>query len=428
MTNNTNNTQNKPSVNVPKTHKTTEQIQDRLIRARIDMLMTTPFFGNLATRLRMVDATDWCPTAAVDGRYFYFNRDFVDALNDTEIIWLLGHEIMHCVYDHMDPVRRGNRIPLLWNVANDYVINWELEVAKLGKRIRKEIIEVCFDSKYADQTSEEVYDQLYDELESQGRIQKTSFDMHLERGDGSDSGDDSEPTDAEPTAQGPAKFSPGTQDQIQQEFQGAVIQAAKAAGNSGTPAGVRRMLKDLLEPELDWRGMLMREIRSQIRSDYTWMRPSRKGEQTGVILPGMDVENTCDVAIAIDTSGSISESDLLEFLSEVQGIMDQFQGYRLVLWCFDTEVHNFKVFSPENGHELLEYEPAGGGGTLFECNWRFMQDNDITPSQFVMFTDMYPGAGWGDADYCDTLFIAHNTDRVAPHGTTVKFSRAATGK
>lgn len=424
MTDNTQNNKTQPFRVVPTT-KTSEQVQDRLIRARIDMLMTTPFFGNLATRLQMVDATEWCPTAAVDGRYFYFNRDFVDMLNDAEIVWLLGHEIMHCVYDHLDPIRRGNRIPMLWNVANDHVINWELEVAKLGKRIRKEIIEVCFDAKYADQTSEEVYDQLVQELEQQGRLHTVNLDVHLERGDA-----DGEPTpgDSEPTESGPARFSPGTQDQIRQDFQSATIQAAQAAGAGRTPAGVRRMLKDLLEPELDWRGMLAREIRSQIRSDYTWMRPSRKGEQSGVILPGMDVENTCDVVIAIDTSGSISELDLLEFLSEVQGIMDQFTGYRLVLWCFDTEVHNVKVFTPENGYELLEYEPAGGGGTLFECNWRFMQDNDITPAQLVMFTDMYPGAGWGDADYCDTLFIAHNTDRVAPHGTTVKFSRAATGR
>lgn len=419
MSQSTNNTQTKPSVNVPKTQKTSAQIKDRLIRARVDMLMTTPFFGNLATRLRMVDATDWCPTAAVDGKYFYFNRDFVDALNDTEIIWLLGHEIMHCVYDHMDPIRRGKRIPLLWNVANDYVINWELEHSRLGKRIRTEIIEVCFDPQYADQTSEEVYDQLYSELKRQGRMQNTSFDMHLER-----DADDSSADGAEPSASGPARFSAGQADQVQQEFQGAVIQAAKAASNAGIPAGVRRMLKDLLEPELDWRSMLARQIRSQIRSDYTWMRPSRKGEQTGVILPGMDLDTTCDVAVAIDTSGSITQADLLEFLSEVQGIMNQFTDFRLLLWCFDTSVHNFQVFTPHNVADLAEYEPAGGGGTLFECNWRYLQDNDITPSQLVMFTDMHPAAGWGDADYCDTLFIAHNTDRQAPHGTTVKFTRS----
>jgi len=425
MTDNTNNTNAKPSVNVPKTTKTAEQIADRLIRARIEMLMTTPFFGNLATRLQMVDASDWLPTAATDAKFFYFNRDFVDALTDAEIIWLLGHEIMHCVYDHMDPVRRGNRIPLLWNVANDYVINWELEQAKLGRRIRKEIIEVCFDKQYADQTSEEVYDRLYEELEAQGKIQQVTFDMHLERGAGTgDAADSDSDQPGEPGQNGPAKYTDAQQAENQLDFQNAVIQAAQAAGAGNTPAGVRRMLRELLEPELDWRTLLARQIRSQVRSDYTWMRPSRKGSQSDVILPGANTENTCDVAVALDTSGSITSQDLLEFLSEVAGIMNQFTEFRLKLWCFDTAVHNVQEFTEHNIDELSEYKLQGGGGTLFECNWRYMQDNDFTPKQFVMFTDMYPGAGWGDADYTDTLFIAHQSDRVAPHGITVKFQRS----
>jgi len=138
----------KPAINVPDTTKTSAEIEDILIKARVDMLMNAPFFGNLATRLVLVDATDWCPTAATDGKHFYYNRHFTAALTEDECIWLMGHEILHCVYDHMDPTRRGDRIHQLWNVANDYVINLELELAKLGRRIRKEIIEVCFDHKY----------------------------------------------------------------------------------------------------------------------------------------------------------------------------------------------------------------------------------------------------------------------------------------
>ena len=55
-----------------------DKIVEKITRARISMLLQAPFFGNLATRLILVDATDWCPTAATDGRYFYYNRDFIE--------------------------------------------------------------------------------------------------------------------------------------------------------------------------------------------------------------------------------------------------------------------------------------------------------------------------------------------------------------
>ena len=73
----------KLSKEIPITTLTTEEIEDRLIKARIEMLISAPFFGNLATRLRFKDATEWCPTAATDGKYFYYNRNFIAALSDV---------------------------------------------------------------------------------------------------------------------------------------------------------------------------------------------------------------------------------------------------------------------------------------------------------------------------------------------------------
>ena len=209
--------------------KTSAEIEDILIKARVDMLMNAPFFGNLATRLVLVDATDWCPTAATDGKHFYYNRHFTAALNEEECIWLMGHEILHCVYDHMDPNRRGDRIHQLWNVANDYVINLELELAKLGRRIRKEIIEVCFDHKYRDMMSEDVYDELYKEADEQGRIKQVSFDMHMEHEEGDDdgSGGVGQEANVEDGTKGPVPMTADEKEKIKQEFKSATIQAAK---------------------------------------------------------------------------------------------------------------------------------------------------------------------------------------------------------
>ena len=83
--------------------------EDRLITARVQLLLNNGFFGNLATRLQLQDASSWCPTAATDGRYFFYNKEFIDMLDDDELIFLMGHEVLHNVYDHMG--RRGTRDP-----------------------------------------------------------------------------------------------------------------------------------------------------------------------------------------------------------------------------------------------------------------------------------------------------------------------------
>ena len=52
----------------------------------------------------------------------------------------------------------------------------------------------------------------------------------------------------------------------------------------------------------------------------------------------------------------------------------------------------------------------------------FMKENDIEPKQFILFTDGYPCGGWGDAQYCDTVFLIHgNQNTVAPFGITVHY-------
>ncbi len=95
----------------------------KIKKARTALLFKQPFFGNLTMYLKLVDATDsgWCPTAAVDGRNIYYNRDFLCDLADEEIQFVLAHEVMHVVFDHLG--RRSHRDPQWWNMASDYVIN-----------------------------------------------------------------------------------------------------------------------------------------------------------------------------------------------------------------------------------------------------------------------------------------------------------------
>lgn len=405
---------------IPDTTKTPAQIEDLLIRARVNMLIQAPFFGNLATRLILKDATEWCPTAATDGRYFYFNRHFVAALSDREVVFLMGHEVLHCVYYHMDPDRRGDRIPELWNIANDQVINLELVEAGIGDRIT--LVDICCDPKYRGMLSEEIYDDLYQEMDQQGRIRHVSFDMHLEGG--GQPGEDQDNGENDGT-KGPVRYTDAEREQIRQDMINATIQAAKSSGAGNMPGGVKRMLDKLLNPKINWRELLAQQIQSVVKANFTWMRPSRKSQDSGFYLPGMDREQTVDVAIGIDTSGSISIDMLRDMLSEVQGIMNQYTDYKVHIWCFDTQVHNPQIFTSDLNSDITEYEPAGFGGTDFEVNWEFMKDQGIQPKKFIMFTDGEPWRSWGDPDYADTIFIIHgNRDKIAPFGLTVHYETA----
>lgn len=427
----------KTTVEIPETTLTSVEIEDRLIKARIEMLISAPFFGNLATRLRFKDATEWCPTLATDGKYFYYNRHFVAAMSDKEIIFGVGHEVLHCVYDHFDAERRGNRHPMLWNIANDYVINADLIDANIGEQIK--LVQICYDWKYRGKVSEEIYDELFEQYKDESGGANVpdgmdSFDVHLDRAEGDDADasgigegeDGKEGGDKD----GPAQYTQEEKDAIKQEFQNAVMQSAKAAGAGNLPGGVKRLLDALLNPKLDWRELLAMQIQSTIKSDYTYQTPSRKGIDQGFWLPGMEREQTIDIALAIDTSGSMTDAMLIDILSETKGVMDQYTDFKIHLFCFDTEVHNPQVFTQHNMEEFLEYEPGGGGGTDFECCWNYFKENGIEPKKFVMFTDGYPWDSWGDPDYCDTLFIVHGGGYgghtpEAPFGTTVPYEEAA---
>jgi predicted metal-dependent peptidase len=379
-----------------------DAVLEQLTRARISLLLQQPFWGTLATRLILKDATDdtWCKTAATDGRYFYYNCDFIKKLTKAETIFLVAHEVEHCVYDHMS--RRGSRKPKMWNAAADFVINWELSENNIGKMPDPKTsgVQACFDAKYAGMFAEEVYENLLNDPDAV----YPEFDVHLEPGDGN----------GEPMTEEERRA-------LSDEIRAAIMQAAKAAGAGHIPGGVQRMLKDLTDPQMDWREILNMKLQSMIKNDYTWSRCSKKAQSNGYYLPGTKEDVRIEAAVSIDCSGSMSNEMLRDLLSEVKGIMSQFTDFKLRLWCFDTSVYNEIELTPDTLDEIDNYEIKGGGGTDFVCNWNYMKENSIEPERFIMMTDGYPYGSWGDENYCDTLFLIHgDTHRklVAPFGMT----------
>lgn len=388
------------------------KVEEKLVVARVGLLMQQPFWGNLATRLQLVDATHIIPTAATDGKKFYYNQNFVRKLTVRETQFLFGHEVGHCVLDHFS--RKGNRDPQLWNIAGDYVINGMLVEGKVGDPIT--VVKPLLDARYRDMFTEEVYDNIYQQADKIDISSLLTLDEHLEEGEdgeGQGSGEGNSDGNGQPL-KGKPKISKEDAKKIRDEFREAVLSAAKAAGAGNVPGMVKRMIKEFTEPKITWRELLQQQIQSLIKSDFAWSRPNKKTWGSGVWLPGAKPEETVDVCIAIDTSGSIGEAMLKDFLGEVQGIMDQYQDFKIRVWSFDTDIYNDQTFDEGNRYDLLEYVPAGGGGTDFMANWTYMREEDIQPKKFIMFTDGYPFGAWGDPDYCDTVFIIHGNDKIEP--------------
>lgn len=392
------------------------KILDKLVTARVGLLLRHPFFGNLATRMKLIEASDWCSTLATDGRNFYYNAGFVDKLNPKECEFGFAHEVLHNVFDHMG--RREGRDPQLSNIAADFAVNQILKDEKIGSVPK--FIQIFQQDKYRGKSYEEIYSDLYDNAKKINISELGELlDEHLDGegdSDGDDEGDDQNGKGKRP------KLTPEERKAIRDEIKEAMVAAAQSAGAGKVPAGVARLIKDFTEPKMDWRQLLRMNIQSILKSNYSFSRPNRKSQHSGAILPGMMNEETIDVSVAIDMSGSISDIQAKDFISEVKGIMDEYVDFKLDIWCFDTEVYNYARFSGDNADDIRSYEVKGGGGTDFEANWQFMKEQDITPKKFIMFTDGYPCGSWGDEDYCDTLFIIHGNDSIiAPFGQTAHY-------
>lgn len=405
-------------------------VREKLIQARVSLLIKHPFFGTLATRLELVNGDEWLPTAATDGRRFYYNTKFIDALSNGETMFLFGHEVLHVVYDHMG--RFTGRDKQLANIAADYCVNGDLIQNSVGEPITT--VDMIHDKKYYGWSFEEVYDDLYenaDKIDIDSLIDKV-LDDHLEDGNGSGSGaegEDEKQGKNKGKGKGRPKLSEEERKQIKEEMKAAVMGAAQSAGAGNVPAGVKRLIEQWTQPKMDWRALLQQQIESTIKSDFTFQKVNRRSWHMDAVLPGMNNDEKIDVAIGLDMSGSISNSMARDFLSEVKGIMDSYEDFNVKVWCFDTSVYNEADFDPSNADELIDYIPMGGGGTDFECNWDYMKQNGIEPKKFIMFTDGYPFGSWGDELYCDTCFIIHGSeDIIPPFGSYAYYTKEANKK
>jgi len=388
--------------------------EDKLTRARVRLYITNPFFGQLASRLILREANDWLDTAATDGKHLYYNTKFIDLLSPRETEFLFGHELLHVVYDHI--IRKGDRDHFIWNMACDYCVNFDLREYKIGHFPSS--VPCLYDVKYKNKSAEQIYDMLKKSISAD----KASNIMGA-KGEGKGHGKFDDHPDfnkIDTTKKGFPCLPENELEKIREDFKDALIAAANS--NPGNvPLGVKRIIQKLIKPTISWKDVLQNRLRSKLISDFTWVRPARKSQHLDAILPSMTSDEHISVFVSIDASGSIDQKTITEFLSEIQGMFEEFSSFDVTVSSFDTSLYNPVTFTQDNG-DLTTYEVKGGGGTACSPIFEYLEENDIVPDELIILTDGYIN-DWGNPNYCDTTWIIKNTNRsiVAPFGLNLNY-------
>jgi predicted metal-dependent peptidase len=169
--------------------------------------------------------------------------------------------------------------------------------------------------------------------------------------------------------------------QWQQRLAGAAQQALQAGKLKGSLA---RLVDHLLQPQLPWRMLLARYVTATARDDYNFSRPSRR--EAPYILPSLKSTHI-DLVVALDTSGSITDEEMNEFISEVNAIKGSL-GARITLLACDEALAEDGPWVFEAWEELrLPQKFPGGGGTRFTPVFEWTQARDRPPDLLVYFTD-----------------------------------------
>ncbi|MGF1547279.1 MAG: VWA-like domain-containing protein [Thiotrichales bacterium] len=403
-------------------------IENRLQAARTRLILDKPFLGALVLRLPLRHADpDWCRTTATDARHFYYNAEYVSQLTADELQFTLAHEALHCALSHF--ARRGHRVKRLWDVACDYAINPLL--IEDGLRAPPDSLYL---KEYRGMTAEEIYPMLgsnervetldqhvYDSDDpGEGATRKASRPNPEAREEtqtrpqpSANAATDRAPN-AQPTPEDPTRTDGGTRHQeapdgnhgpagahgaprpdplghaemetLSLQWQQRLVGAAQQALQAGKLGrAMARMVDFMVQPTLPWRMLLSRYVSSVARDDYNYSRPSsRRGEPA--IFPSLRSAQL-NMTVVVDVSGSVSDREIGEYLSEINALKSQLRCEVELLAC-DAQLAPGCPWQFQPWEELkLPRHITGGGGTSFHPPFAHVDRRDRPPDVLIYFTD-----------------------------------------
>ena len=392
--------------------------EQRLVKAKISLLLQEPWFGQLSTYLNLIEKRkEEIPTAAINLRGdFFFNPEFIEKLNDDELKGLVCHEILHLAFQH--PFRILARNPILWNIAADLKVNEEINssgIFKLPKdglipNYQKEWEFAKIKIKNIDvKTTEQIYEELY------SKVPKFEVKISFGQGQGSP-----QPGKGKEGQNGGGKVQKVDTSKLKEPWKGLVekmikdlirsekedhdninpseskqlardweerVDAANQSGQGRVPAGILRELRALENPELPWYQIIRQRLSKLVRKK-SWKFPNKKW--LPFYFPGSEKRKTIKAVIAIDTSGSMSTHDITQAISETWGIANSFRNFQLFIVFNDADVWD-KIEVKNGNREIIKHlRPKGGGGTDFRPVFDLIKKewNDSIDC-LVFFTDGY---------------------------------------
>lgn len=338
----------------------------KVIKARIALVQSHPFFGNIALRIepKMTIDEDFVDTMATDGREMYFNVDFVNKITQAEVTFGIAHDVLHIALEHH--LRMGSRDPKLWNIATDYVINYQL--SKSGFTVPSFVL---FDATLGAMSAEAAYE----------RLKHISPPKNMKPG--AMIGNFMPPDDAT------------TQDQLDDaaaEVRVMVTSAmhgtAMVGGKSPLPPILQNYIKKISQNANDWEMLLREFMDSNVVTDQSWTRVNmtQMALNPDIILPGKQSIGANHIVICIDTSGSTT-SILPKFQNVLNDIIQAKQIQLTTVIYTDTDVNHVDTY--ELGTEEIVLAPHGGGGTDFRAAHEYVNNLPDPPTVVIWLTDLY---------------------------------------
>lgn len=417
----------------------------RLLLSRMRILYNHGFYGLLLMHM-IYAVSEEIETACTDGVRITFGIDFLDTLSDSELDFVMMHEILHVVLQHCF---RGNvEDPEAYNIAADIVVNSNIMLENGMKASSITLskygiaMHVAPDGKEGHEyTAEQVYVMLPKNLNKKGNNKSHgSADGRAKKGNNKSPGsavgrakkeiskEQHQPVRVwdDHSQWGKYEEDDTLRDVWLKRFEDAAeaIEIRDPSNARGLlPAFAERILKELKKSQTDWRTILNDFVQEEV-VDYSFAPPDRRFDDSPFFLPDFNgkEERVEDILFMIDTSGSMSDDMIAAAYSEVKGAIDQFNG-KLKGWLgfFDAAIIKPQPFSDENEFKIIK--PAGGGGTDFQIifEYVFHHMSDKLPASIIILSD-------GDAPFpleklaggIPVLWLLNNEEVNPPWGKVAR--------
>ena len=370
--------------------------EKKMTKARTGLVLDHPFFGSLSLKMHLIPEPS-IETAMTNGVSIKYNPTWIEGMSLDQTKGLIAHEVMHCALLHH--LRRESREHRKWNIACDYAIDPILNDAGFMLPDMTHI-----KAEYKDMSADKIYSLIPDmddgneNGDGDGDSDGDGDGDSDGDGDGDSNNDSNSNQNSDPGGNGGVEDAPGndgrkvpSKEDISKQIEDWTIateqaaQQAKAIGN--LPGSLNRLIKEMLEPKVDWKQELWNFIDTNCKDDYTWLIPNRRFIQQGIILPSLHTEKLGEAICACDTSGSVSEDELKQYAAELSDILAVFDLELHVFYC-DTQVHgNAEIFTREDIPLVLNAK--GGGGTRFTPVFKEVEKLGLQPKFLIYFTDMW---------------------------------------